>query len=200
MSSAPFQICPAASGKLVLVVGPSGAGKDSLLDRARADLAGDARFVFARRVITRIARDEDHDTVTNAEFDEIRNQGGFLLHWSAYGLCYGLPIALRDDLATGRIVVANASRSVITDAEAMGLSVSILHITASPSVLAGRIAGRGRETREDIEARLSRQPDVETIAAEVRSICNDGPLDHGCRLFMEALLDCTDPAMHAQVS
>ena len=58
------------TGVLVLVVGPSGAGKDTLMDAARAGLAADPRYRFARRLITRpaMAGAEDHDSCDEAGF------------------------------------------------------------------------------------------------------------------------------------
>ena len=98
---------------LVLVVGPSGAGKDTLLDAARRKLAGDTRFRFVRRVITRPANagGEDHDPVTEAEFATRH----FALQWQAHGLRYGIPADIADDLASGRVVIANVSRAVIAE-------------------------------------------------------------------------------------
>ena len=52
-------------GVFVAVVGPSGAGKDTLIDYARAHLAGEPDYEFVRRVITRPndGSSEDHDTL-----------------------------------------------------------------------------------------------------------------------------------------
>ena len=85
------------AGTMYLVVGPSGAGKDTLLDGARQALAGDARYVFARRAITRPADagGEEHDSVTSDEFARRRERGDFMVSWSAHGLDYGLPLSLR---------------------------------------------------------------------------------------------------------
>ncbi len=69
---------------LVLVVGPSGAGKDSLLQTAREAFRCDPRIGFARRVITRPADPdgENHEPVSEAEF----TARDFALSWSAHGL------------------------------------------------------------------------------------------------------------------
>src|SRR5580692_8194818 len=97
---------------LVLVVGPSGAGKDTLLDAARRAVADDPRFRFVRRVITRPAEagGEAHEAVTDAEFAT----RDFALAWQAHGLRYGIPADIAADLQSGRVLVANSSRGITT--------------------------------------------------------------------------------------
>src|ERR1700753_2364228 len=99
---------------LILVVGPSGAGKDTVLGLARRTLAGDRRFRFVRRVITRpeSAGGEDHEPVSEVEFA----RRGFALQWQAHGLHYGIPLDIVDDLARGIVVVANVSRAIVAAA------------------------------------------------------------------------------------
>ena len=157
---------------LFLVVGPSGAGKDTLIDGARAALAGDPGFRFVRRVITRPSGPgEDHEPVDAAEFARRRDAGGFALHWQAHRLDYGIPADIAPDLAAGRAVVANVSRQVIAQA-AGRYPVVVLEISAAPDVLARRLAGRGRETPAQIADRLTRGvalPD----GVPVRRVVND---------------------------
>src|SRR5690606_8671503 len=99
-------------GILVLVVGPSGAGKDTLIDGARQALEGDSRFSFARRLVTRPAdiEVEDHVSLDRAEFARAARAGRFALTWQAHGLDYALSIGVDTDLALGRVVIANISR------------------------------------------------------------------------------------------
>ncbi len=172
---------------LVPVVGPSGAGKDTLMAGARARLADDPRFIFARRCITRPAEagGEDHEALTREAFTAWREAGGFALWWEAHGLLYGIPRAVEDELAAGRVVVANLSRTVLSDAAAR-YRLRALVITAPPAVLAARLAARGRETAADIAARLSREAGLpEGLAAE--TVLNDGPVEQGVERVLAAL-------------
>ena len=168
---------------LVLVVGPSGAGKDTLLNAARQALAGDLRFRFVRRVITRPAdpSGEDHEPVSDADF-AARN---FALQWQAHGLRYGIPADIVDDLAAGKVVIANVSRAVIAEA-ATRFPVRVIEITAAPQVLAARLAARGRETAADIAGRLARSvPLPAHVVAE--TVLNDATPEIGIERFLAAL-------------
>jgi phosphonate metabolism protein PhnN/1,5-bisphosphokinase (PRPP-forming) len=171
---------------LVLVVGPSGAGKDTLLDAARATLADDPRFRFVRRVITRPAEagGEAHEAVTEAAFAERT----FALAWGAHGLSYGIPDDIADDLAEGRVVVANVSRGVIAEA-ARRFPVRVIEVTAPPEVLAARLAARGRETGADIAARLARSVTL-PVGVGVETVINDSTLESGIARFLAALTTC----------
>ncbi len=168
---------------LVLVVGPSGAGKDTLLNAARRALAGDARFRFVRRVITRQADPdgEDHEPVTDAEFAT----RDFALHWQAHGLRYGIPADIANDVAAGVVVVANVSRAVIAEAVTR-FPVRVIEVTAPPDVLAARLATRGRETAIDIAARLTRAVAVPDNVA-VDRVSNDTTLETGAARLLTAL-------------
>src|SRR4029077_5712841 len=95
-------------GTLILVVGPSGAGKDSIIAGAADYSRGNPRIVFARRVITRpvAAGGENHCPVSRTEFAEWREAGRLMLHWQAHGFDYGLPLGLFAAPGTGRGAVA----------------------------------------------------------------------------------------------
>ena len=176
-------------GTLFLVVGPSGAGKDTLIDGARAAVANDPDIVFARRAITRPqdAGGEDHDAVSDDTFDTTHRAGGFILDWQAHDLKYGIRAAYAEDLAAGRDVIANVSRAVIPEAIARYSSTVVIEVTASPEILAERLAGRGRETADDIRARLARDAASIPVDAVKTTIVNDGTAAEGIAAFVSAL-------------
>jgi len=178
-----------AEGALVLVVGPSGAGKDTLLAAAKRALAHDDRFMFARRVVTREAMVEleDHDTLDTAAFDREKLRGAYALDWEAHGLCYGVPIAIEAAMAEGRVVVLNTSRRVIERAMEKYPRCFVLLVTATPEVRASRLAGRGRETAEEIALRLGREGAPIPAGVDAVTIDNSGSLDAGIATFIGAL-------------
>jgi ribose 1,5-bisphosphokinase len=135
-----------AAGALVVVVGPSGAGKDSLIDGARAILSADRRFFFPRRVITRTAdRSEDHVSITGQDFARAEQRGEFFLSWSAHGLSYGIPADVGERLRNGQVVVCNLSRTLIERARQRFKPVFVVLVTAPAALRAARLAERGRE-------------------------------------------------------
>jgi len=133
-------------GKLVLIVGPSGVGKDTLIAYCRSRLSQDDGVVFPRRTITRPAGDgsEDHDSVSEAEFREQAASGAFAFHWSAHGLYYGVPVSIDAHIAGGRTVVVNVSRSIVDGVRERYEQVDVVSVTADREVVAARLLQRGR--------------------------------------------------------
>lgn len=172
------------TGRLVAVVGPSGAGKDTLL---AAVLARRSDLVLARRVITRgpDAGAEQHEPVCPGEFAARLAAGAFLIHWAAHGLHYGIPRAVLDEVAAGRTVIFNGSRAALPQAQAAFPGLEVVMVTAPPGVLAERLAARGREAAADIAARLDRA--ALNVPAGARIVMNDSGIDEGVRRLEAAL-------------
>ena len=164
------------SGRLVMIVGASGAGKDTLLDFAKLQLADRFDIVFVRRVITRpVDATEAHETVDEAGFAARKAAGGFALDWQAHDLRYGIPKSIEADIAEGRQVVANVSRSIVEAARRRFPSL-VIEVAAGRSMLQSRLLQRNRETEDQIAMRLQRDPvSVQPDAV----VANDGSIEAG---------------------
>ncbi|MFC4352073.1 phosphonate metabolism protein/1,5-bisphosphokinase (PRPP-forming) PhnN [Fodinicurvata halophila] len=179
---------PGTGGTLVLVAGPSGAGKDSLIEAARRQLPAD-RFVFPQRVITRqdASGAEVSDYVTPEVFARLQDSDAFALHWQAHGNHYGILRSIEPELAQGRHVVVNVSRSVIDQARHQYSRLRVMLVTASRAVLRQRLAARGRELDADIDRRLERSLLEMPDAPDVVEIVNDGALQDAIDRFITEL-------------
>ena len=174
-------------GRLVLVVGPSGAGKDTLLRLAKAACTDDLNIVFPRRVITREASaSEDNEEVSAGTFQEALTRGEFAMHWEAHGHCYALSRAIDDDIRAGRTVVANVSRTVVAAMRRTYADVVVVSITAPPNVLAERIALRARGSDGRIEQRLNRTVEDASAAPNV-TIVNVSSAEYHARQFVRII-------------
>ncbi len=171
-------------GRLVLVVGPSGAGKDTLIGLARAACADDGRIVFPRRVVTREPSSfEDNEQVSLEAFAQAQAQGEFATHWEAHDHCYALRRAIDDQIGAGRAVVANVSRTVVATMRRAYADVVVVSITAPPEVLGQRLAARARGSDGQIADRLRRAVDDAAAAPDV-TIMNVGSAeDHALELL-----------------
>jgi len=173
-------------GRLVLVVGPSGAGKDTLIDLARATLRNDASVVFPRRVVTRAAADEPHDTMDPDAFARAARAGAFALTWDAHDLRYGIPAEIDGDIRAGRTVVCNVSRTIVDEARERYAEVRVVLVTAPPEVLAARLAARARRSDGDLARRLARSQDFAPLAADCVIANVDAP-EAGAAALMEEI-------------
>ncbi|HWT39010.1 MAG TPA: phosphonate metabolism protein/1,5-bisphosphokinase (PRPP-forming) PhnN [Paraburkholderia sp.] len=194
-------------GRLIYVVGPSGAGKDSLLHFAREHVAG-TPVVFAHRYITReTGHNENHIALTREEFAARSAQGLFALEWSSHELHYGIGIEIDAWLERGCTVVVNGSRAYLARALKRYQHLEVVHIHAAPHILAQRLSARGRETAEQVAARLARQaPFALPDGAHLTHIDNSGSLEEAGRAFVDVLKGIARKAhahqasVHARVS
>ncbi|MEH2568723.1 phosphonate metabolism protein/1,5-bisphosphokinase (PRPP-forming) PhnN [Bradyrhizobium sp. AZCC 2289] len=184
---AEHRVAAIGPGSLILVVGPSGAGKDTLLGLAKAACADDPNIVFPRRVITRVASaSEDNEEVSPDAFRQALARNEYAVHWEAHGHCYALSRRIDDDLRAGRTVIANVSRTVIATVRRAYADVVVVSITAPTNVLAERLAMRGRSSDGKIEHRLSRTVDDISAAPDV-TIVNVDSAEYHARQFVRII-------------
>jgi phosphonate metabolism protein PhnN/1,5-bisphosphokinase (PRPP-forming) len=176
-------------GCLVLVVGPSGAGKDSILDGARRRIADDPAYIFVRREITRPADagGEDHTPVSMCTFRERAVDGTYALAWEAHGHGYGIPAAALTGLRQGQSAIANVSRGILATVRARFNPVRIVNIAVPPDILAERLANREREDDDAVAQRLARADAFQVEGDDVLTLVNDGPLTSSIDTFVDIL-------------
>ena len=182
---------PIGGGVFLAVVGPSGAGKDSVIAFAHARLKAEPRVQFARRVITRPSDPaaEDHETLDEAAFAAERGRGAFALTWSSHGLDYGIPVSVDEVVGSGAVAVANISRGMVPTLRSRYRNVAVAHVTASREALAHRLSSRGRESQSEVLQRLARNQDYAKGIEGVFTIDNSGPLDVAGSLFLAFIRD-----------
>jgi ribose 1,5-bisphosphokinase len=176
--------------RLIYVMGPSGAGKDSLLEWLRHRLAPAAPVCFARRTIDRPVQPlgEQHESVDAASFEGLLQADAFAMHWLANGRLYGVRHGELEPLRRAQWLFVNGSRAHLAQALRQFKGMSVLHITASADILRARLLARQREAPALVEARIRRavsfvlEPGCRTI--ELR---NDSSLDAAGADLMQAL-------------
>lgn len=178
-----------AGGRLVYVMGPSGVGKDSLLDWVRERLDHEP-ITMAHRYITRPreAVGEDHVPLSRSEFEMRRASGAFAMAWESHGNMYGIGREIDQWLQSGAMtVVVNGSRAYFPRALADYPDMVPVLITAEREVRARRLASRGREDKDGIEARLRRGDGYQVNHPALRTIPNNHDLSQAGRSLLRLL-------------
>jgi ribose 1,5-bisphosphokinase len=170
----------------VWVVGPSGAGKDSVIQYARRRLSGNQQVDFVERWVTRSHTAPGEQSITQAALEQFSKDGLLAQGWAAHGQHYGLARErLECPRPEVRVQVVNISRTVITALRARygGL---VVEIRASPEQLQARLAQRQREDPEAWAERLARQIPLPP-GIPLLQIHNDGPLPEAGDAFVTLL-------------
>lgn len=171
-----------SEGRLIYLVGASGAGKDSVLACMRTLLQPSDRIIVAHRYITRAADagGENHVALSTPEFLQRRDAGCFALHWQSHGLHYGIGREVELWLGLGMRVVVNGSRAHVARLTEVCQQAEVVEIAASEPVIRDRLRARGRESEEAIAARLARNRALADCPAALR-IRNEGHLEDAAR-------------------
>jgi len=181
---------PFGPGSFVALVGPSGAGKDTLLNAARAQLAGRVEFAFPQRRITRKpSASEDNVSISWKEYRRAVQEGDMALAWEAHGLGYIIPREADREVVAGRTVVTNISRGATAAAKARYARCFVAYIDAPVEIRASRLAGRLRESPREVLLRLERTPQGSDSHIADLIIDNGGTLDQGVTALVSFLLE-----------
>jgi ribose 1,5-bisphosphokinase len=186
------------SGQLFLVLGPSGVGKDTLMNGARKSIGeSNSQYHFAQRYITRPKsdnpNDEDHIPLSDEDFDGMVNENQFVLHWNAHSLKYGIGREIIEHLSHNRNVIVNVSRTVIEQAQNdfKTCNVTVVEINADSHVIRDRLIKRGRESEQDINNRIQRGEEmaaaVKQAAKNLKRVLNNTTVDEGVDRLLVAL-------------
>jgi len=184
----------ATDGTLFYLMGPSGSGKDTLLEAALLQLQADPGLrrhlpVQATRFITRAADagGEAHKSVSPAEFEQQLQQGDFCMHWQAHGNHYGIGTEIMLWLSEGRNVLVNGSRAYLSCAREVVPDLVALLVQVPEDVQRKRLEARARERGTELTARLNRKIDLSTDSEGIFLIDNAVELEDAVQTFCELI-------------
>lgn len=145
-------------GRLLVVSGPSGAGKGSISKRIVEEVED---LIYSVSMTTRAPRADEIDGknyyfVSHAQFEQTIIEDGFLEYAKVYGEYYGTPKSkVMEYLEEGKDVVLEIDiQGAMNIRKSYPKGVLIFILPPSMAELRKRITGRGSETKGDIELRL----------------------------------------------
>ena len=176
--------------KLFYVIGPSGAGKDTLINYARVAINGAEKVIFAHRYITRPANigNENHIYLSLDEFKERIGKNLFALYWTSHDQYYGIGVEINYWLEKGFNVIVNGSREYLPTARQIYPSLVTILIDARPEIITERLTKRGREDAKEIEKRINRTNEISTDLSTCLNIFNNTTIEIAGNQLIELII------------
>jgi guanylate kinase len=158
MKPSSSSLIPVPSPLVIVLSGPSGAGKDALLAAMKSS-GLNLHYVVTNTTRPRRPAEvegEPYHFITDAEFERLLSQNEMLEHALVYGHHYGVPKSqVRDALKQGKDVVIKVDvQGARTIKQILPEAVLVFLMPPSLDELAKRLRGRGTETLKDLELRL----------------------------------------------
>jgi ribose 1,5-bisphosphokinase len=176
-------------GFLILVVGNSGSGKDSIINGVIEKYTEDTRKIhLVQRYITRPPSETEKNlTISPIKFKEMGKRGQFALKWHIYGLDYGVPIEIDKWLEAGDIVLVNVSRTIVKETQKKYKNVKTIFIDVPFEIILKRLRERGREDEKKLAERIERARKNQSFPNADFVIDNSTDLENAINQFLEYL-------------
>ena len=176
--------------KVFLIIGNSGAGKDTIIDEVlRRFPSHIKRLQVPKRVITRQSSDtEKFESVDTETFYELRESGEFILEWESYENFYGIRREVLDWIDAGHPVLLNISRNVVQTAREKFPDVRVIFIRVPLDVTADRIIERGRESYKEVLNRVVRAQEHQDYEGADFIVDNVGNLEETSQKVLDYLV------------
>ena len=179
-------------GRLLYLMGASGAGKDTVLDGVKTQLG--SRVYIAPRIITRHCTPTEKRAinVSSEQFQIMHAQGLLAMAWYANGLSYGIHRDIHHHLERGCDVLVNGSRAYLPQASLDFPTLQPVLLRVDSDTLKQRLIQRKRETRQQIQERLERNAQFSHLsdlsgASQPILINNSGPAEHAIAALCQVL-------------
>ena len=173
------------NGQLIVVVGPSGSGKDTLLKKAIKKIPNS---ILVKRYITRKKdnNNEDHYSISVKNFQDKISKKCFFVYWKAHGFSYGIPLKEIKKIEHGKTIIFNGSRKILFKIKQKVNNVKIINIIAPLTLIKKRLINRAREDKKSINKRIKRK--INLLPKNTITINNNKSISIGANKLKKIIL------------